>query len=278
MATENTNVLLPNQLNSKNCAVTPPKKNKDDKTISYLLSNSAPMYSETPWLRAPFGASGFKPKNSDNTEWSINLSAVSDDANNANEYEDKATVNDWFEQWNQLDELMISTGVSYSKIIFGKEYKESQKEVVRALFTPSVKKSDAYPPRIQPKIQKKRDPSDMKKTLDIPNISVYMEGDERETTINNFEELEKIVPKGGYVKAIIQPKIWYIAGKFGLSLSVLQLLIKKRSGGRPTGYAFHVQPKLDASASSVPKQTQVDHQQDSDNEGADEDGEEVEEV
>ena len=276
---ENSGTLLPSVFDAKKCSNTKLKKT-NDRSTSYLLFNGSPMYCESPWLRAPFGASGFKPKNSDNMEWSINLSAASQD--NLNEYELADLINNWFAQWKELDELMITYGIENSKAIFGKEYKPAQREVVKALYSPVVKVKDDYPERIQPKIPKKRDPSDKNKTIDSPNISVYFEGDETETTISTFEELEKLVPKNGYVKAIVNPQTWYIAGKFGLSLRVLQLLVKKRSGGKPVGYAFstHGVKKETSSPAALVASMNLSAQPDSDDEAVEdgEGGEEVEEA
>jgi len=276
----NKNIILPSQLNLKSASITVPKKKKE-KLVSYLLHNSSVIYVESPWLRAPFGVSGYQQKPSDPKEWSLNLSSVSqDDPNSVNEYEDKKAVSDWFQQWTYLDEMMIDHGIKNSKVIFNKEYKESQREVVKALFSPCAKVKEGYPLSIKLKIQKKRDPKDLSKQLESPNLVVYFENETEPTTVESFEDLEKIVPKNGYVKAIFQPKTWYIAGKIGLSLTLLQLLVKKRSGGRPTGYAFSVQstplPKQVEAAESAFKNLAL-NQQDSDGEQPDDANEEVEE-
>ena len=249
---DNDNIISPSNLNHEQFSITPLKL-KNDKKVSYFVQNGSPIYAETPWVRAPFGISGFQPKGSLSLEWSINLSAVGDDS--SIDEKEKAETNAWFEQWVHADEMMIDHGVANSKLIFGKEYKPSQRDVVAALFAPVVKGKDtAYPIRVQPKIMKmtKQDPNDKAKFItlhDEPNILVCMEGSAEELTITSFKQLEKLVPKNGYVKAIVQPKTWYVAGKFGLLLNVLQLLVRKKTGGRPTGYAFGV-PLVPASTSA----------------------------
>ena len=178
--------------------------------------------------------------------------------------------------------MMLDHGIEHSKIIFGKEYKPSQREVVKALYKEIVKGKDTeYPLRLQPKITKARDSDDYSKVLEnIPNVSVYMEGSVEPTEIESFEQLEKLVPKNGFVKAIIQPKTWYIAGKFGLSLTLVQLLVRKRIGGRPTGYAFSVKNSSDNNSKNDDEQNdEQDDEQDEEqvDTDVDEEGEEVSE-
>jgi hypothetical protein len=75
------------------------------------------------------------------------------------------------------------------------------------------------------------------------------------------------------VKVILQPKIWCISGKFGLSLRVLQLLVQRRNSSVPSGYAFS-----DA-VDEEQEDSDVEEQEDSDAvEQEDSDAEEVEEV
>ena len=123
--------------------------------------------------------------------------------------------------------------------------------MVEALYVPVIKSGqdkdgNEYPVRIQPKIPKQRDPDDVTKALDDqPNVGLYIEGSEEKVELESFETLAQMVPKGSVVKAIIQPQTWYIAGKFGLSLKVLQILVKPRTTGRPSGYAFSVSVKTE---------------------------------
>lgn len=276
-AKKNSSTLPPHELDASKVSITEPKKNKDSRINAYMLQSGNTMYVQTPRLRAPFGISGFVPKGSTTKEWSLNLSAVSDEAAK-NDPENAAKVNNWFKQWEQIDDMMIDHGIQHSKTIFGKTYTPKQNEVVRALYTQLVKNrdDDKYPHRIQPKIAKKRDPNDKTKVLeDMPDIKVYNENKE-ELKFNSFEELEKAVPKGGYVRAILQPKVWYIAGKFGLSMTVLQLEVSERSGGRPNDYAFG-DDDTNNSSESKPVKSDENYQPDSDTEQPEEEGE-VEEV
>ncbi len=280
--------LLPEELNSDNYTITNPRKRGDSGRItSYLLHNEEPMLTETPWLRAPFGVSGFMPKGGSTKEWSINLSA----SVNENDTTEQQLINQWFQQWLNADELMIKHGLTNSKMIFNKEHK--QEAVVTALYTKVVKQDEEkkFPMRLQPKIPKARDPENQANVLDtVPNVKVYVEGEEypefdengephpeagdpMPRDIQSFDELEKLVPKNGYVKALILPKTWYIAGKFGLSLTVVQLLIRKRKGGMPKKYAFG---KASQSTDKPEESASGEEQVDSD--AGEEEGEEEEEV
>lgn len=282
MSKNSNETLLPNELNAEEFEVTDIKVRNDRKN-SYLLQNGNAIYAETPWLRAPFGVSGFTPKGSTNTEWSLNLSAspVGDDK------DDNDLIEQWFQQWCSADELMAQHGLDNSEVIFGKGGKKKTKETVEALYVPVVKGKDneeGYPLRIQPKVAKARDPEDKSKALDtVPNVSVFMEGSDKRVEIESFEQLEGLIRKGSVVKAIIQPRTWYIAGKFGLSLAVISILVRQRKGGRPEGYAFSTPVEEENSGEDGENEGEeyVEEQPDSDaeeeEEEADEDGDEVEE-
>jgi hypothetical protein len=118
-------------------------------------------------------------------------------------------------------------------IIFKKKYTSAQREVVRAMYTSLVKKSDGgdYPPRIAPKIQKKS-PTDL-----TPELLFY-HSEEEEVEIESFSQLEKLVPKGARVKAIVSLRPWFVSGRFGVNLTIQQILVPKMSSGKPTTYAF----------------------------------------
>lgn len=275
--TESTNnVLLPEELNAENLTVTAPRK-RGDRQVSYLLHNGEAIYAETPWLRAPFGVSGFEPESGGAKQWSINLSAspTSDDA------EENEVIENWFKQWSGADELMLRHGVENAAAITGGKKKKLTKDAAEAICTPVVKMSNdkdgnPYPPRLQPKIPCARDPEDSKKTLaNVPNVSVFYEGSDEPVEFETFDELAELVPKGSVVKAILQPRVWYIGGKtYGLSLAVLSLLVRKRTKSRPEGYAFSVPAEHDGDDSDAEEADE--EQPDSDAEEAEEEGGEEE--
>ena len=215
-STADSRIISTEEFDVSNVTATEPKK-KNDRLQSYLLYNSSTFYVETNFGRAPFGVKAFE--GGDKTDYSLNISL---------EHDDKL-----IESFNRLDEIMIDFAVLHSMAIFKKKYTRENREVVRAMYTSLVKKSDGgdYPPRIAPKIQKKS-PTD-----NTPGLLFY-HSEEEEVEIESFSQLEKLVPKGARVKAIVALRPWFVSGRFGLNMTIQQILVPKMSSGKPTTYAF----------------------------------------
>jgi hypothetical protein len=215
-STADSRIISTEDFNVSNVTATEPKK-KNERLQSYLLYNSSTFYVETNFGRAPFGVKAFE--GGDKTDYSLNISL---------EHDDKL-----IQSFNELDEYMIDFAVEHSLIIFKKKYTSAQREVVRAMYTSLVKKSDGgdYPPRIAPKIQKKS-------STDLTPELLFYHSEEEEVEIESFSHLEKLVPKGARVKAIVSIRPWFVSGRFGLNLTIQQILVPKMSSGKPTTYAF----------------------------------------
>ena len=215
-STADSRIISTEDFDVSNVTATEPKK-KNERLQSYLLYNASTFYVETNFGRAPFGVKAFE--GGDKTDYSLNISL---------EHDDKL-----IQSFNELDEYMIDFAVEHSLLIFKKKYASAQREVVRAMYTSLVKKSDGgdYPPRIAPKIQKKS-PTDL-----TPELLFY-HSEEEEVEIESFSHLEKLVPKGARVKAIVSIRPWFVSGRFGLNLTIQQILVPKMSSGKPTTYAF----------------------------------------
>jgi hypothetical protein len=215
-STTDSRIISTEDFNVSNVTATEPKK-KNERLQSYLLYNASTFYVETNFGRAPFGVKAFE--GGDKTDYSLNISL---------EHDDKL-----IQSFNELDEYMIDFAVEHSLIIFKKKYTSAQREVVRAMYTSLVKKSDGgdYPPRIAPKIQKKS-------STDLTPELLFYHSEEEEVEIESFSHLEKLVPKGARVKAIVSIRPWFVSGRFGLNLTIQQILVPKMSSGKPTTYAF----------------------------------------
>jgi len=231
---------------SKLTATEPKKKN--DRLQNILLYDNAPFFIETEWGRSPFGVRSFD--GGEKTNYSLNISLTPD--------------GQFVENLRAMDEFMIDFGIEHSKIIFKQKYNAGQREVVRAMYTSVVKQSEEgdYPPRIAPKIQKK--------SVDnpAPNVLFY-HSETEEVEIEDFQQLEKLVPKGAKVKALVSLRPWYISGRFGISMTVQQLLVPKLSTGRPTTYAFNDKTGVESVKISAKESVE--------NVGENEDDEDVEE-
>lgn len=234
-----TNVIKPTEFNANNISGTTPVK-KGDRLQALLLYNNTPFLLETPALKVPFGVNRFgeKPDGSIDASkalgaYSMNMSAVPKD----NTEERQAIVKNFFDNLEAMDTRLLEYGVEHSKAIFGKVH--NNKEVVEALFTPTIKRSEdkegnAFPHRIAPKV-----PSDYDDDTK-PSVKVFQES-QQDLNVDGFTftELKEIVGKGTFVAAILQPRLWFISGKFGITWKVVQMKVHERKTfGKPTQYAF----------------------------------------
>jgi hypothetical protein len=269
----NKGIIRVNDFDASQLTMSTPRKNKD-RINTYLLQNGEPLYVESPWLRTPFGISSFEAKSTGTKEWSINISAPSADSVG----EDNDAINNWFNQWIQVDQYLVQKGVEFQDVLFGKGKKSA--EVVQALYTPVVKGQDtAYPVRLQPKINKARDSEDKQKVLEnVPDVILFEKGHSTQAEFETFDELAALVPKNSMVKLILQPKIWCISGKFGLSLRVLQILVQRRNSTTPKGYAFSDAVDEEADADDEENQADTEQADSEKEEQADSDAVDEEEV
>ena len=218
----------------ENLSATEPRENKYGKLASYLLHMGEPFYSHL-YGKATFGVNGYGENKGDTpTAYSLNISDFTADK------EDFETAKEFFDSLKKLDEYMIDFGLKYSKKIFGKKYdKGTHDAVVEALYTSSVKTGEdkdgnPYPDRITTKIKPDyNNPS-------RPNAKIFTNS---KTDINDenftYDDLVELVPKGSFVKVILQPNIWFISGKMGISWKVIQLKTMPNSKKKKiASYAF----------------------------------------
>lgn len=230
--------ILPAEFTASKVTFTEPKKSKskDGKGTmvrGYMQYDGNLRYWESPWLRAPFGVNGFEGKEGEKKNYALNISARAVDP------ADQPVVDHWFEQWKLVDNAFTDHAILHSKNAFGKQYKESQREVVLALQTNIVRANDktddngvAYPARISPKIDRDYE------NPDKPAIAVYLDANTEPTECANFDELINLVPKGAKVRLILKPKPWYISGKCGISCSVVQVQVQTTGSSKLHGFAF----------------------------------------
>lgn len=210
-------IVSPAEFDVSKITATEPRK-KNERLQSILLYNGSPFYLETEWGRAPFGVTTFDGEKTDN--YSVNISLTPD--------------GDFVKNLLALDEKMIDFGIEHSMAIFKRKYNPNQRDVVRAMFTSSVKLDEKgeYPPRIAPKIQKKS-------VSDSSPQLLFYHSETEEVDIETYDQLTKLVTKGSKIKALVSLRPWFISGRFGVAYTIQQILVPKRSGGRPTTYAFN---------------------------------------
>ena len=280
-------VIKPTQFNANNVTGTSPVK-KGDRLQALLLYSNTPFLLETPALKVPFGVNRFWEK-SDGTidaskalgAYSMNMSAQAKD----NTPERLEAVKSFFDNLEEMDAVLLKYGIEHSKAIFGKVHQHEA--VVEALFTPTIKRSEdkegnPYPHRIAPKIPADYDDETR------PNVKVYQDSQE-DLNVDGytFDELKETVGKGTFVAAILQPRLWFISGKYGITWKVVQMKVHaKKTFGKPTSYAFtdnssdNEQPAVESdneTSSESEKQPVVEKEDSAVEESEDEESEEEEE-
>jgi len=246
--TSNSNQVNASEFDAGNVSCTKPKLNKRTKKLQALLlyayeQAKGPLYLETPEaLRCPFGLSQYEAvEDSGKYDYSLPMTIQSSIAS------EQPVVENFFQQLQDLDEFMIDFGVEYSQQIFGQEYTPEQRMIVEALYSRCVRKpkrnkdGELYPLKISPKVVKvwEEKPTSLN---GVPNIEVYTTS-QNDMKPESWENLMEMLPKGCSVTAILQPRVWFVSGKFGLTLRVLKLKImplEKR--GPPKGYSFSKPP------------------------------------
>lgn len=266
-------VLTVQSLDIESTLITNPKLNKNKQLTAGIINEKtrSALYIETPFLINPFGVTtydGGKTIQEEAKTWSLVLKA---DA--GKQYENTEEINKLFKFLKELDEKTIDFGILHSQTIFKKKYDESQRSILLdLLYNRGVKPSigadgTVYPDKITLKIMKTNDM--------LPDVVVYKDSP-IPLEITSWENLQSIVPKGTPIKAIMQPRLYFVNGKFGINFRVLQIKLPNYEKiGRPTTYAFSDPPAL-KNADTVKTETNV--KSTSQNEEEEDDEEEDSEV
>jgi len=244
-------VLTTKTLTIEKTELTPPKLDKNKKLSAGIFNTEtkSAVYLESPYLINSFGATCYDPNSGktagdDTRTWSITLKMQS---NNPEFQEDVATLNKYFKD---LDEKTIDFLITHSKLLFKKEYTQSQRQiVVDLLYNRCIKPSigpdgTVYPDKIILKI--------MKNEAGLPDLLVFKDSPQP-IQLNSWEDLQALIPKGMAVKAILQPRFYFVNGKAGINFRLMQLKLPNvERVGKPTVYAFSDTFDASASASVAP--------------------------
>lgn len=235
-------VLTVQSLDIETTLITNPKLNKNKQLTAGIINEKtrSALYIETPYLINPFGVTtydGGKAIQEEAKTWSLVLKA---DA--GKQYENTEEINTLFKFLKELDEKTIDFGILHSQTIFKKKYDENQRSILLdLLYNKGVKPSigadgTVYPDKITLKIMKTADM--------LPDVVVYKDSP-TPIEITSWENLQSIVPKGTPIKAIMQPRLYFVNGKFGINFRVLQIKLPNYEKiGRPTTYAFSDPPAI----------------------------------
>lgn len=223
---------------------TNPKLNKNKQLTAAILNEltKSALYIETDYLIAPFGLSSYDKvkgvQDTANSSWSIALKAHGGSIGN------RETIAKLFEFLKtEIDAKAVDYGIKFSKDIFKKEYTEAQRSIVSdALYNSAVKASTAmdengvpYPDKIMLKV--------MRTEKGGPDLLVFKNGPEP-ISVSTWEELQELIPKGTPIKSIIQPRLYFVSGKYGVNFRVLQIKLPNiEKVGKPLSYAFSEPPQ-----------------------------------
>jgi len=237
-------VLTSKSLNIETTVITNPKINVKTKQLTAGIINvetKSALYIETPYLINPFGVSSYdggKTTSDDQKTYSLSLKA-----DGGSQYDNKEEIEYLFNFLKELDTKAIDYAIVNSLQIFKKKYSADDEKhrdlITTALYNSCVKPSigsdgKVYPDKITLKI--------MKNEQMLPEVMVFKDSP-TPLEINSWESLQNIVPKGTALKAIIQPKIYFVNGKMGVNFRVLQIKLPNiEKIGRPVTYAFSEKP------------------------------------
>jgi len=230
-------VLTTKTLTIENTEITPPKLDKNKKLSAGIFNTQtkSAVYIETPYLINPFGISFYEPTGGkaagdDTKTWSLSLKMQ---GNNPDSKEDIEILNKYFKD---LDEKTIDYLIANSKTLFKKEYTQDQRQiVVDLLYNRCIKSSTGpdgtvYPDKITLKI--------MKNEASLPDLLVFKDSPQP-IQMNSWEDLQGLVSKGMAVKAILQPRFYFVNNKAGINFRLMQLKLPNvERVGKPTVYAF----------------------------------------
>ena len=242
-------VIRYDNLNINDIIITAPKLNPKTKQMTAGIISAKTkraLYIETPLLNAQFGVSSYNPtKDQPNpdeskTTYSLPLStSYRPNDNNVDETDEIRGQKMLFEEvLKPLDEKMIQFAVDHSQELFKKK---CSKEVVEMLYTravkPNVKDDEVYPDRINVKLMK----NDAGNGPDS-SIKFFKTGAE-EVVVDSWDALKELIPAKSQIRAILQPRVYFIAGKFGINFKMIQLKVPNVTKiGRPVSYAFSDEP------------------------------------
>lgn len=217
-------------LSSSSISFSPPKKNKDGVGYSALVLNSETGGLSgkilTGSLKLPYGISEYE-----NTPGSFDQSIVlmnqsDDDCADSN--------NKFFEYSEGLNDAALEYAEEHRDTIFKKpdDDEELTRDIIEsAYFNPCLTQNKNGDDQIKLKIIKDEDGIPVFKCFEYDDFN-----DESSKKEVNWEEMDdvtsdikNIIRGGSHVKAIVQPRIYFIANKIGVNYRLIELQVLKRN-------------------------------------------------
>jgi hypothetical protein len=226
-------IVFPKDFKTSNVTISPVKVMDSGAKQAYLNYEGRALMMQVSALSVPYGMSVFDKAGP--VKYSVDLSLKGYDGDNVK-------VQQIYNAFNSLDELMIDMGVKLSKQWFKSEL---SRDIIKAFYTPSVRFSkDAegnvkpYPPTL--KIQLKQREGKFE-------TAVY---DEKKRPMTDIP-LEDVLVKGAVISSLIQcTGVWFAGSKFGLSWKAIQI----KADHLPEsirGFAFREEDEVAAAAAKA---------------------------
>ncbi len=175
-----------------------------------IFYNNKLMILETPYLKNPFGVTTYQKGNKEGHSITLMSCGTYTDSHEI--------IKKFFEELKKIDEYVINYGVKYSELLFGE--KLNKEEVIKRYDAGVRGKLDAkgvpYPDKISPQIICNEDDENSPKIIVFKNSKKPME-------INNWDDLINIIEKGVSIRGLIQPKIYFLKNKFGITFEYHQI-------------------------------------------------------
>lgn len=179
---------------------------------------------QTPKMRAPFGAFVSQMEGDTTEKYYLELSFGGE----------SPLVAAAHEKLQALDEIMLEEGIKNSQKWFGKKNiskelaDDKYSECVRRYKDPETKEhTGKFPDTFRVKIPKTNE--------GVPLVEVY-DNNKQRIVVNSMAELLELVPKGSFVKALVQCSNVWVTAKYGLGWRLLQLRIFP--SGQMPNYSF----------------------------------------
>jgi hypothetical protein len=214
-------------------SITRPKKNKNGKLNSYLNWNGGAFMIETPNLHS-FGVGRFEDKANKDIKSPYNLTVTQ-------RSDQQAEADRFFDFMKGLDDKIIDFLIENSTQILGEEYTREDRKVVAGIYKknrlikPSKLSAEKvpYPSALKLAIATQKDEEED----ETPMIQVRRGKTSLEIT--SFEELCEVIPKNTTVRAIITPRIYFMASIVGIKWTVQAVKIPEvRKMTLPTTFTF----------------------------------------
>ncbi len=175
-----------------------------------ILYDNHLMILETPYLKAPFGLTSYQKGSKLGHSITLMSSGTYTDS--------QEVITKFFNELKKIDEIMIIFGEKYSEMLFGKQM--SHEEIIQIYDSGVRGKLDAkgipYPDKISPKVIHQNDDPDIPKIVLFKNSQIPFE-------INSWNDLEKNIEKGRSLRGIIQPKVYFLKDRYGITYEYHQI-------------------------------------------------------